>query len=353
MTRSFAWRVEAWGGETAGVASARRAFDRRDGLLVVLRDPDGALSFGEATPLPGFGEDPLEFARIELDPSRLPAPVDDVAGVPAAIASFRSPSARFAVELALLERLARRRGVALSTLMGATTSSVLRCVLVGSLADERFVENASAAVRRGARAVKLKATGTDIDEEARRLSELSRAIGPEVALRLDLNGTLDPCAARGALEVYAHANVELCEEPCAGEDLLSLDRTAMPWVADESAHSHELFARFVAHASCAGVVLKPTVVGGLGRTLLRARALRAAGKLALVTHAFEGPVALSAIAELAVAVGGTRAHGVDRHAALRAFPDAELPQLPAVGRPLSVIPARIPRAARWEGSCTR
>jgi o-succinylbenzoate synthase len=352
MSRSFSWHVEAWGGATTGVASARRAFDRRDGLLVGLRDADGALSFGEATPLPGFGHDQLEDARRELEPCRLPAPVDDVAGVQVAISTIRSASARFAVEVALLGRLARLRGLSLSELLGATATTASRSVLVGSLADDEFIEASRTAARRGARAVKLKATGNDLAEEARRLTELGRALGPDVALRLDLNGALDVSGARVALGVYARAKVELCEEPCAGEALLLLEDCAIPWFADESAHSDELFGRFVAHPSCSGVVLKPTVVGGLGRSLLRARDLRRAGKDALVTHAFEGPVALAAVAELALAVGGSRAHGVDRHAALGAFPRAELPQLPHQGRPLSVIRAQAPSMVEWEGSWT-
>ncbi|MBK8994823.1 MAG: mandelate racemase/muconate lactonizing enzyme family protein [Myxococcales bacterium] len=334
------WFVAPWGGDVSGVASARRTYPRRDGLLVVLRDAEGTLGFGEATPLPGFGDDELERARAELVPAALPAPVDDLDAIPSLLSGFRSASARFAVETALLDRLARHRGMALSALLGARTLGAPRSVLVGALGDDGFLEAARLALRRGARALKLKALGRELGEESRRLGELRRALGPETELRLDLNGSLDAAHAREALVVYTQHGVALCEEPTAGAELLRLGREATPWLADESALGPEAFARFVAHPGCAGVVLKPGAIGGLGRTLERVRALRAAGKHALLSHAFEGPVALGAAAELALAAGGALGHGVDRHAALAAFPAVELPQLPE-SAPLSIVRAPV------------
>ncbi|MBK7583649.1 MAG: hypothetical protein IPI67_26075 [Myxococcales bacterium] len=352
MSRGSAWHVVVWGGDVEGVANARRSYGRREGMLVVLRDANSGLSFGEATPLAGFGNDDLAAARCALESAALPVPVDDLTEVEALLSHITSASARFAVETALLGRIARRRQVSLSELLGASTTSVPRSVLVGALADDGFVEAARAAARRGARSVKLKAEGRDLSEESRRLSELRRALGSEVGVRLDLNGNLDRNGARAALAAYAHAKVELCEEPCAGEELLQLERTAVPWLADESAVGDAEFARFVAQPGCAGVVLKPTALGGLGSCLARARTLTDAGKIGLVSHAFEGPVALWACAQLALAVGGTRAHGLDRHAALRAFPDAKLPQLPHTGSPLSVVAAPGALALELEGPWT-
>lgn len=347
------WYVAPFGGDVAGVASARRAWERRDGFLVVLRDAAGQLGFGEATPLPGFGDDDLERARAELVPEALPAAPDDLDAVAGLLSGFRSPSARFALETALLDRLARRRGTGLAALFGAHAARASRSALAGALGDDGFVQAARGAAARGARCIKLKALGRELAEEARRLGELRRALPAEIRLRLDLNGSLDASGAREALALYAEHGVELCEEPASGDELSRLGAEATPWLADESAVEPEAFARFVAHPGCAGVVLKPSVVGGFGRTLERARALGAAGKVALVTHAFEGPVALAAAAELGLLVGGQLAHGVDRHAALAAFPGAALPQLPE-GAPLCIVDAeRAGLGLALEGPWTR
>jgi len=335
------WQVVPWGGAVRGVANAGQSWPRRDGLLLVL---EGAC-LGEATPLPGFCDDSLERARAAL--GSLPAPVDDVDAVEALARELASPSARFALETALLDRIARRRGVALSRLLGAKVDGVPRSVLVGTMSDPGMLDNAQRAVTRGARTLKLKATGRDLDEESRRLTELRSRVGPDVALRLDLNGSLDAPAAREALVTYARHGVELCEEPAAGAELRKLGAEATPWLTDESALGDDAFEAFLSHPSCAGFVLKPTCTGGLLPALRRARRALASGKRAIVSHAFEGPVALAAAAALALALGED-AHGVDTHPALVAFPAAELSALPERAPLRVVAPPRPGLGLRFE-----
>ncbi len=325
------WFVARWGGEVRGVRSARQSWSRRDGLLVALRD-SGHVSFGEATPLPGFGLDTLE----PIDADSLPAPVDDPDAVQRLACAIPSPSMRFAIETALLDRIARRRRQSLAQLLGASASTAPRSVLVGDLLDDQSLDAARTHAARGALTLKLKAHGRDLSEESRRLRELRQLLGPRVAVRLDLNGSLDAGAAREALELYATHGVELCEEPAGEGELLKLGAAATPWFADESATRPELFEAFLAHPGCGGFVLKPTLVGGLLPSLERARRAQAAGKRAVTSHAFEGPVALAAASELAVAIGAGPAHGLDRHAALAAFPQLDVPQLPELA-PLVVV----------------
>lgn len=309
------WWVEPWG---TGAS-----------FIVVVKG--GAMGYGEATPLPGFAGDDLERARGDLED--LPAPCDDPDAIDGLLARFRSPSARFAVETALRDLIARRAG---RPLLAARAERAARSILIGSLLDDAFLERARSAVTRGARGLKLKARGHDLGEETRRLAELRGAITETTRLRLDLNGSLDLEGARAALRAYAEHAVELCEEPCGGDALLSLGREATPWFADESALDPERLGRLLEHPGCAGLVLKPTLVGGISRTLERARAARARGKHAIVTHAFEGPVALAAHAALALVLGGELGHGLDRHAGLSGFPRLELDAVPERA-PLEIV----------------
>ena len=199
----------------------------------------------------------------------------------------------------------------------------------------------TAALARGVSSLKLKVPCLDIDVESRWLLALRAAIGPQPALRLDCNGGLSPLDAPAALLAFASANPELVEEPCAGEALLGLGELAVPWFADESFARPELRARLLAHAPVAGVVLKPTEIGGLARSLRLAERARAAGKRVVVTHAFEGPVALAACAELALALGSSALPpGLDRHAALGAFPAMAVPQLPDGGAFVEIVEPR-------------
>ena len=326
------WRIEAWGGPVSGVASADQSWARRDGWLLSLLDGERCLGRGEATPLPGFGRDTLEAARAELE--RLPTPerMDSLEAIEAFASSCSSPSARFALESALLDALGASRGQPLSTLLaGGTPAPVARCVLIGRLDDDGMLARAADAVRHGARRLKAKTSARDIDRDVARLRELTR-LGASV--RLDLNGSLDPTRARAALAAYAAAGVSLVEEPT--HELLSLGACALPWLADESMLDH---ADVLLEApDCAGIVLKPTLLGGLLRCRALARRARARDRRVVVTHAFEGPVALAGVAALALALGAEA--GVDRHAGLAAFPPASFSEIPLDGDTL--VPATRP-----------
>jgi L-alanine-DL-glutamate epimerase-like enolase superfamily enzyme len=314
--------VKVWGGAVSGVENAHDVWMRRDGLLLEL---DGGL--GEATPLPGFGRDDLALARSLLERVRVSGAPEDLASIAHAVESAgvqASPSARFALETALLDGLARARGTSVASLFGSTPASLPRAVLIGRIDSRDVFERAEAAVLRGARALKLKASGKILAAECARLAQLRRH---DVALRVDLNGGLDVSSARRALEAYAGAGVELVEEPTSGAGLLELGEEALPWFADESLADPRLADGLLDHPGCAGFVLKPTLLGGFFRCLELSRRARRAEKRVMVSHAFEGPVALAAAAELALAARADSA-GLDRHAALSAFPSARLPQLP-------------------------
>jgi len=344
---ALSWRVAVWGGAVAGVANARTVWDRREGYVVELVQGTRRLGIGEATPLPGFGDDDLARAGASLvaipPPERLPTARAELEAWLRALGEL-SASARFAVETSLLDAMARERGVPLGLLLGGSRRSRPRAVLLGGLADDDLFARARAAVDRGAQTLKLKVTGAAPDEESARIGELRRAVGRPVRVRLDLNGGLDPRSAHAALEHYARAGVELVEEPVSGRALLGLGRAALPWFADESLADAALCDELLDADDCAGVVLKPTLLGGLTRCAEIAARVARNGKSSIVSHAFEGPVALAAAAELSLSldVQGDLAAGLDQHAALAAFPPARIAQLPrsaAEHATLSVEPA--------------
>jgi L-alanine-DL-glutamate epimerase-like enolase superfamily enzyme len=329
------WRLEPFGGPVGGVASAKTSWSRRDGWLLRLMDGERTLGLGEATPLPGFGNDTLALAETEL--RALPPPPEALEDGLALAAACRSPSARFAVESALFDAHARARGEPLSRLLARRAPEpVERRVLIGKLGDAELFARARAASARGARRWKVKSDGSDVERDGAILRELAPA-----SVCVDFNGCLtDP----DALAAYAHAGVSSVEEPT--RDLLALGACALPWFADESLVAHE--RELVASPACAGVVLKPTVLGGFVRCLALGQRARDAGKHVVVGHAFEGPVALAGCAALALALGAEAA--VDAHAALAGFVPARLAEIPNAGHPLSLVPASEPGlAVRLEG----
>lgn len=340
-------RLIAWGGrvDPSRAVGSRRVWDERRGLLLVLEDASGARGFGEATPLPGLSAESIEdvgASLVRVSWSRLdPRQVAAGAARRGELAAL-SPSARFAVETACVDLvgLITRRSAA--TLLGAppNVAPVPVNALIGRALAPDLVERARQALARGASVLKVKLAGHDLDAELAALRAVRDAVGPQVRIRVDLGGALSQAEALRWLLVIANARVEAVEEPCGGAALVTLGRGAIPWLADESLASPAIGEALVESQGCGGLVLKPTLLGGLFSCLELARRAREKNKAVTITHAFEGPVGLAACAALALAAGADLA-GLDDHAALAAFPAWRTAMLSGE-RPLAVRPTESP-----------
>jgi len=264
--------------------SAAGTWDRRTARLVVA-EVDGARGLGECAPLPGLAP----------DPRAAPAWADHVAH---------------------LDATARARGVALAALLSADPAGrVPLCAVVDSPAA------ALAAVASGFRTLKVKLRGVVhraacAAHDTARVAEIRAAVGPAIAIRVDANRSLAIEDVEGVCDALAALGVEFLEEPAPG--VTRRDYT-VPIALDES------LVGDVALEGLGAVVIKPTVLGPT-RTFALIERARAAGVDVVISHALEGPVGFAACAELALAVGGTRAHGLGPHPALQAW-DLRVPTL--------------------------
>jgi o-succinylbenzoate synthase len=311
------------------LASAQGRWHAREGLLLVLTDESGRRGLGEASPLPGYSRETVaDCARALTDVHLRPAP--DCAGLDAL------PAARFALETALLDLEGQRRALPLTEcLSGAPARRVLpvNALVDASVALADLVPAVQALLARGYSTLKLKVGRADVpfEQELEALRTLRRAVGHAVALRLDANGAWTVEQARRHLDALAEIAPEFVEEPTRGAGLLSLGPTAVPWAADESLTDPALVDALLSAPGCRAVVLKPAL---LGLHAARALALRAQvrGLGVVVTHLFDGPVALAAACELALSLPvAPLACGLDPHAGLSAWPSVPVPQCAEAG----------------------
>lgn len=281
----------------------------RPGLVLSLFGADGRVGRGEATPWPGLSPETIDDAHDALAsfaahlPAEIPADPGGVATVVDDLPS-RAPSARFAAETALLELVARGEDVSLATLLrGGPAPHLVRCAAVVHAPDPQgAVAEATLLVSRGVRALKRKVRGRSFEAELEVLTALRHAIGDAIELRVDANGAWSLEEARARLAILSRVGVSLVEEPVAGAALCALGPVATPWAADESLRDATLPPRLLAQPSCRALVLKPMLLGGLRRCLALAELADEAGKDVIVTHMFDGPVALAACEALAAAL---------------------------------------------------
>jgi L-Ala-D/L-Glu epimerase len=263
---------------------------------------------GEAAPLPAFGTESLAECAAALEAAgaglaRAPVP-ETVYDVEALLDSLPR-AARFGIELALLDDLARRREVPLARLLSAgAASEVPVCALLGAGEPAALAREARAAAQSGFRTVKLKVAQGALEDDLARTAVVRDAAGPDMRLRIDANGGWNEEQALSALRRLSPLGIELCEEPASDPRALRRLKgaTSVPIGADESfatsPHREQLF-------ECADViVLKPALLGGLLSALRWARRARERGIWPLVTTALDGAIARAGAAHLAAAILG-------------------------------------------------
>jgi o-succinylbenzoate synthase len=319
----------------------------RPSLWLELCDDEGHSGLGEASPLPPFSREDIEdVARALRELPRALGEIPTIEPVEESISLVLEPiepqllglpSARFALETALLDLVARRRGLSLAALLGGPAHAApvpVNALLLAS-PTETLVERALALAAQGFSALKIKLRARDgggFRRELSALRSLRAALPLPFELRLDPNAAWPVDEARRRLDELARIEPRFVEQPTVPGRLASLGRCAVPWAADESLADPREAEQLLFAEGCAAFILKLPVQGGL--LPARALALRAQtrGLDVVITHFFDGPVGLAAAAELARSLPRPPlACGLDPHERLGAWPSLAVPQLSTRG----------------------
>jgi len=288
-----------------------RLFDVADEVGV----GEAALDFdaGEAV-VAGLARLVREAVESARDVGRLPSTAELEAELQAAGVARRA--LRCALDSALLDlRLqgsAAPHGVPRSVAVNAT---------IGFLDVSETEEAARAAVAAGFGTLKLKA-GPERDAAAlvQRVAAVRGAVGPEVRLRLDVNGAWDVATARERIAAVAPYRIEYVEQPVAAghpSDLAAVhERSPVPIAADEAVGSVAAARELLAARAADVLVVKPARVGGPAAAWEIADLAATAGVPVVISTLFETGVGLAgalAVAAGLPAVGGATAaltHGL-------------------------------------------
>jgi o-succinylbenzoate synthase len=310
---------EALVGAAAGLS--KRAF-----AVLTLTSEDDTVGVGEAAPLPGYSPESIEDAAEELrvlidapiaaDASLGPlALLDSVPEVQLSV----HPSARFALESALLDWLGKVRGEPIHRLLNPrTVHPVPIADLVLEADPERWPDHVDRLCTDGATHLKLK-VGAALDQELAALQTVRRD-HPELAIRLDGNRRIDMADLRRHAAQLESLDLELIEEPVAPRDWPGAALLPLPLALDETLDDESISRRLLEEGHIRAVVIKPTVRGGMTGALDLATIAREHGAQPVLSHTFEGPIARAAAAELALAFQTELAAGLGSHPALQLWP---------------------------------
>jgi L-alanine-DL-glutamate epimerase-like enolase superfamily enzyme len=201
-------------------AAAERA--TTESVWVEARARDGAVGYGEACPRPYVTGEDLDsvkrfFARHQAELSAAIGDLDDLIGWTEAHGAEidHNPAAWCAIELALLDALARRRGVAVEALLGlaAPTGPFRYSAVVGAGEHDVFRATVERYRGFGFSDFKLKLCG-DLAQDRENLGWMWRSATAAERLRLDANNlwaTADDAARY--LDALACPTLWALEEP--------------------------------------------------------------------------------------------------------------------------------------------
>lgn len=306
---------------TPFVTSLRRT-TTTETAVVRVTDSDGATGWGEAPQVwQVTGESlagaeacvagPLQGVLLGRDPDDL---VDLCRAVSGAVAA--NHGAKAALDVALHDLAARRRGVSLPVLLGGSRLRVPTDVTLAAGEAASLADAARARTGDGFDVLKLK-VGTDAATDVERVRAVRDAVGDKVRIRLDANQGWSPREAVRVVTAIEDAglDVETVEQPVPARDLDGLAwvtaRVATPVMADEAVYDVRDLVEVIRRRAADLVNVKLAKCGGLlpARTLLDLA--RAHGLGTIVGSMMESHVGVGAAASLVAAYGTTAVSDLD------------------------------------------
>jgi L-alanine-DL-glutamate epimerase-like enolase superfamily enzyme len=309
--------------------SARRRSTVAENVLVTVRLAGGVTGYGEASPAEYVtGETPAgvlaavteaasaltgeDAARVERWSGRLN---EALAG---------HPTARSAVEMALLDALTRQWGVPLWTYFGGATPEIRTDLSIPITVPDQAGVVAAEAAALGYRSLKIKVGGPSRDEDLERVRAVSAA-SPGVQIRLDANQGFGAEEALAFLAACARAGVpvELMEQPVPRDDWDGLAevtrRSPVPVIADEAVVDPKAALRVAATGAAHGINIKVAKAGLLGALQIIAIA-RAGGLKLMLGCMFESLLGIGGALHLACGTGAFDYLDLDAHALIGLMP---------------------------------
>jgi O-succinylbenzoate synthase len=286
--------------------------DHREPLIVRLEDRDGVVGWGEAPVAyrPHYNAETnitawhviADFAPILLRGKAFETP-DELAR---ALTPIRGHNmAKAALEFALCDLLAKKRGVPIARVFGAEPRAVEVGVSIGIQSSvEALLDRVAKHVGEGYRRVKLKiAPGWDVEP-----SRAVRQRFADVRLMVDANGAYAP-GDTAHLAKLDELGLLLLEQPLDPEDLVSHREMARhvktPIALDESLPTFGAVRAALALDACAVVNVKPGRLGGPTAAKATLEATRTAGKGAFLGGMLESGIGRAANLALAALPGFT------------------------------------------------
>jgi len=200
------------------LVTAANKFVMAEGVLVEVRSDNGFTGYGYIDLFPRTGETPgsAQYAIDKvLKPSLIGRDLNELGRIKENIDRILigNPRVKSGLETAFNDLLARSIHIPLYVLLGGRVRGEIRVVRMTSLDNpESMAEEAHHLISDGITAIKLKISG-DYHLDLQRVTNVRKAIGENVFLKVDANEAYDAKSAIRLAKQLADLEVEVFEQP--------------------------------------------------------------------------------------------------------------------------------------------
>lgn len=330
---------------TGALITSQGARTQRKGIIVRVHADDGTVGVGEIAPLDNYSAESLPDARQsaeklarDISGSDIPADFSALENILSDAGAY-PPSVIFGFETALAEIVAKSQSLPLCRWISpdSATQVPVNALLFG---DMKAIREQMESLRQNEyRTFKLKVGGDSLESEIRRIESVSDQLGEGASLRLDANRAWDFDHAVAVLKKLRGLRIEYVEEPLCRNDIDRLQdlqaETGMSFALDETIQDMALWERLVESDAISAAIIKPTITGGISKSIELFRRVSKLDKKAVITTTFESGIGTAASLHLAASLGeGIPPCGLDT---IRYLSDSLIcEELPVVGGCISV-----------------
>ncbi len=252
-----------------------------EAIVVVANDESGLLGYGEGTPRTFVTGETLDKTietanslaeRIAANEFHTFKALTEYLGITGSLElSQQYPSAWCALELAILDLWAKRRGKPLWRLFTQkpVPDPYVYSAVIPVVTEQSLSPFLSMVKKLRLGFLKLKIADKESGIAALRLAREN--LGPDVDLRVDCNGAFSPEEAIAFIEEVQPFGMSAVEQPVPKTDISGLgfvtSRSMVPVIADESMCTLEDAMQLIGQKACNGFSIKLSKCGGLIKCL--------------------------------------------------------------------------------------
>ncbi len=290
--------------------TALRSVNSVEDVVIEVHTDEGLVGYGEAAPnvvVTGDSFHSIAYAiKNILSKYVIGRDLDDFESILKDVQKccINNTAAKACMDIALYDLYGKYLGVPVYKMLGTSREQIETDITISVNDPETMAKDAVTAIKRGYKTLKVK-VGIDHSLDIVRLEEVRKAVGRNIAIRIDANQAWDAKEAVQLLNRMEEKglNIEFCEQPTLAHDLEALkyvtDNAPVKILADESVFSPRDAIKIMQMRAADLVNIKLMKCGGLYNAQKIASAAEVYGIECMIGCMLEAKISVNAAIHLA------------------------------------------------------